>query len=171
MKWTCRKYNTLLPAHLDRELTEKESASVEKHLERCPRCREQLRQLQASADAMALWEPVAPSSDYDARFWKKIERIRSRPEATPEKPSVIQITRQWLQERTLVTASAAAAIIVCLCSVALFFSNSRNMTAMAPSAENNVDLYLNMDVIAKSDALQHFEVIQLLDVLEQEIDG
>ena len=59
----CREARERLSDYLDGELEGRETASLERHLRWCPRCRQVLRNLDRTVSALRRLAPDAPSGD------------------------------------------------------------------------------------------------------------
>ena len=140
--------------------------AVADHLSACPECSSDLLSLQkAMAELMEL-QTITPSPDYDLVFWNKIKALRAEKEA-----------RQWnlfTQLQTLFgrhkALVATACIVLCLCMATIITLSRRHS---APAAEElalarYMELFANYEIIEKSDALEHFELITVLDTLAED---
>jgi len=57
----CDGFSGTLPAYMDHELPEGQGASVEAHLEACPRCQARLRELEAVSAVLKAWDAQVPA--------------------------------------------------------------------------------------------------------------
>ncbi|MFC1591599.1 zf-HC2 domain-containing protein [Thermodesulfobacteriota bacterium] len=161
----CKQYRKHLPAFLDGELTEALSRKVQGHMDGCDSCRLEAEQLRLAVDALLTWEPVTPSADYDRVFWQKIQRVRQQ-QRKEQRPLA------WLRLlfNTRYGLAASAALALCMCVLTVLTLRTDSGQPQGPVAAD-MELLLNMEVIESSEALEHFELIQMLDVLQQEIEG
>ncbi|MDQ7828689.1 MAG: zf-HC2 domain-containing protein [Armatimonadota bacterium] len=97
-----------LSAYLDRELTPEEARAVERHLDGCPACREELEALrQTRALLRALPERPLPED-----FWPELRRTLQR-EAAPRTRGLPAV-RAWLDAIRARPAPALAVVAVVL---------------------------------------------------------
>ena len=120
-------------------------------------------------DAILDLDPIEPSEGFDRIFYQKLTIIK---EESEKKESFwpADIIRLVLNRNYALTASAAFAILFFIVT----FSMMKPQKEISPQEiriAENFDLFFDLEVIEQSEALEHFEVINLLDILEQEING
>lgn len=68
----CSKIN--LSAYLDNELSEKERLEIERHIEICRDCREEIETLSSlNNNLLNLKEEIEPSSNFNMKFWERVK--------------------------------------------------------------------------------------------------
>ncbi len=72
----CNRNREEIGAFVDGELEPAARAELESHLETCAACRELVAAERRLGEMFAALAPVAPSGDFDARFWARIARER-----------------------------------------------------------------------------------------------
>ena len=170
MNRECKEFQKNLVAYMDRELTEKESASIDGHLLSCSACQKELEELRESMSVLSEWEDIKPSENYDRVFWQKIKLLREDKENKEEKRSFVNFLRLCLSPRfTLVSSAVLATFILLVTFYAL--KPQREISQNELQITRDMELFLNMEVIEQSDALENFEVINMLDFLEEELKG
>gem|GEM_PF-3258205 len=75
---SCEELSEELSAYLDGELSSQERAALEAHLERCPRCREELASLRAVSTLVASLPQVEPSEQFRRALNREISAHRPR---------------------------------------------------------------------------------------------
>jgi|GEM_PF-4870066 hypothetical protein len=78
----CERYQELLPAYLDGEVTAEQKAILEAHLQKCPECRVVANRLKALTNALRSLPRITTSSEFDVALRTRIrleERHMSRP--------------------------------------------------------------------------------------------
>jgi hypothetical protein len=170
MNRKCKKYRKDFVAYLDRELTEKDSASIAGHLLSCAACQKELDELRESMNVLSEWESITPSEGYDRVFWEKVKLVREDKEKKEEKRSFLHVFPLSFHPRFTMVTSAALVIFIFLIT---FFTLKphREIPQKELYIAKDMELFLNMEIIEQSEALENFEVINLLDVLEQEVKG
>ena len=110
----------LLPWYANGTLTPAETATVERHLARCPACRADLEQCHALATAVRdnaeSWQPAPGGFD---RLMAEIDRLEPKPAPTETRaPTLLQRIRDWLGATpnpvrwTLALESMAVAVLL-----------------------------------------------------------
>lgn len=167
----CKKVADNLVAYSDGELSPKDARVVREHLEGCPGCREVLARLQAVEREMRLLPGVSPSAGFDRAFRMKLqdERVR-RENASVGLRVALERFHEWFGPRQVVAAAAGLAMLVVTIGV-FTMVRTPGLPEENLHLANDMDLFLNMEVIENSDALEHFEVITLLDALAEEAQG
>ena len=166
----CKKYCRHLVAYLDGELPERMTRQIREHLDRCPDCSRELQELRTAMNALPGFETIAPSPDYDRIFWEKISRIRQEQERGTALKRLGDLLRPWFSPRIGFAASAALAVCIAVVSFVAFRPHN-GVPENELQISRDIELFLNMDIIEKSDALEHFELINMLDILEQDVRG
>lgn len=162
---TCKKIQNDLVAYQDKELPPAKAQAIEVHLQNCALCAQELSDLQASLGLLLAWNDIAPSADYDRRFWQKIcshedHRVYSR--------SVVYVLRAFFARHVSLATSVAFALLLVLST--FFLSKSSPVVKTKDSQMiMHMDLFRNMEVIEREEALENFEIIAVLDQLEHTI--
>ncbi len=111
MNVLCNKRRRQFTAYLDNELPEADKNQIEKHLETCAACRQELRQLKKSAEMLsaALAEPAA--IDFD-QAWQAIEgHIQSRPSLWQRLRTYLSRPRIWVPAGAVGVVTAGLLIV------------------------------------------------------------
>jgi len=116
------------------------------------------------------WKDVEPSEDYDHVFWEKVAILKEDRETNKGKSGFPHFLQLCFNQRfSLVTSAALAVFIVVITFFAL--KPHRDLPSNELGFAKDIELFYNMEIIEQSEALENFEVINLLDVLEQEVSG
>jgi anti-sigma factor RsiW len=171
MRKKCRKNAARLVAYLDGELAGRQARDMAEHLRECPACSEALAELQSTTKLLEAWQDTpAPSDDFDQTFWQKIAVLRNH-----ERAHKARGMRTWLSEllSTRSTGLAASAVCaICILVASLFMVKSKTgVPEDSVALARDFELYDNLDVIENSEALEYFDVIAVLDVLEKDTKG
>jgi hypothetical protein len=169
MSRKCENYQSLLVAYLDGELSKKESRTISEHLRSCNVCQRELEDIRGSMDALLDFAPIEPSEGFDRIFHQKLTILK---EESEEKESFwpADIIRLVLNRNYALISSAAFAILFFIVTFAVM-EPQKEISSRDIRIAENFDLFFDLEVIEQSEALEHFEVINLLDILEQEING
>jgi hypothetical protein len=164
MARTCKKIQNQLVAYLDREVTGGKSRAIAEHLQSCPLCQQELLDLQESLGQLLAWPDIKPAEDYDQRFWQKIRQYENQP---AHNRSLGYLLGTLVTRNLNIAASVAFALLLVLTT--FFLSRpSSDVTKQDSYLLMNMDLFRNLEVIEKTDALENFEIISVLDQLEQD---
>ncbi|MCX5904902.1 MAG: zf-HC2 domain-containing protein [Proteobacteria bacterium] len=162
MSRDCNKIQNDLTAYLDGELAGKQSLFVSGHLTTCPSCRQELETLRQSLDLVLEWKEIEPSADFDRVFWKK---VAAHEEQKSRKPGIFSFVWSLLTANYIATPVALALLLL----ITFFQSKTPQELGLQDKYMiMHADLFLNMDAIDKKEALENFEVIEVLDELEQD---
>ena len=162
MSRDCKKIQNDLTAYLDGELTEKQARLVSGHLKTCPLCRQEIETLRQSLALVLEWKEIEPSADFDRVFWKKVAAYEER---QSRKPGIFSLAWSLLTANYIATPVALALLLL----ITFFQSKTPQELGLQDKYMiMHTDLFLNMDVIDKKEALENFEVIEVLDELEQD---
>jgi anti-sigma factor RsiW len=162
MNRDCKKIEKDLTAYLDGELAEKQSLAVSGHLEICPGCRREFQILRESMALAREWNDIRPSAEFDRAFWQKLAAMN---EQHSRKPGIF--SQLW----SLLTANYSATPVALALLLLITFVQSKPSPDAGLQDKYmimHMDLFLNLDAIDKKDALENFEVIEVLDELEQD---
>lgn len=112
----CRECETLLWSYLDRELAEGERREIDGHIATCPRCALALERLRAFPLRAGRLAVVTPPPDFTARLMRRIEPL------PPPRDLALPLEATGVFQGgigvALAVASAAAALVLGLCSTA-----------------------------------------------------
>jgi anti-sigma factor RsiW len=167
LKRGCSACRAELAAYLDHELGSVGLRRVAAHLAGCAECREELDLLRACQENMRAWEPVECSADFERLFWNRLSGLRR--DVRPERPGFIARFLLSLRPRLALAATAVCALLVVVAGVVGLRHDGRLPPDKIPVAWD-MELFMNMEVIQNSEALEHFDLISLLDVLGGESD-
>jgi hypothetical protein len=162
MNRDCKKIEKDLTAYLDGELAEKKSLAVSGHLEACPECRREFHLLRETMTLAREWNDIRPSADFDRVFWQKLVAMK---EGHSRKPGIL--SQVW----SLLTANYIATPVALALLLLITFVQSKPSPDAGLQDKYmimHMDLFLNLDAIEKKEALENFEIIEVLDELEQD---
>ena len=74
----CQKVKDKLVAYLDGELSHIERDGIKEHLTHCNECSNEVKLLSGINESMNASADVEVSSNFQAKFWEKLERERAR---------------------------------------------------------------------------------------------
>ncbi len=170
MNKKCTTIRKNLVAYLDRQLSERKKQALQEHLDCCKECRAELNELRASQATMLLWQDITPSEHYDRIFEQKLAMLKQDLAAAKEKSHLLTIVRHCFNTRFALATSAVLAVCIVMLSI-VAFKQYRKPSQHELGISRDIELYRNMEVIQYSEALEHFDMIQVLDVLGQETTG
>ncbi|HEV8714615.1 MAG TPA: zf-HC2 domain-containing protein [Candidatus Binatia bacterium] len=166
----CETIKPHLVAYRDGELSEQDRAHVVAHLRTCPACTREEKQLARVNHLLTNLERIAPSPDFAATFWRRLEQEGHGRQEEPES----RLARWWRELREELTGWQWTPALVGAASLFIFlsyiFSNRPTTTSPtqpaaqvaanvpAPVAEEP-GLFVNYKVIADLDKLSHFDEI------------
>jgi anti-sigma-K factor RskA len=124
--------HTLSGAYAIDALSEEEARQFDRHLEGCPACREEVRELQAAAARMGAAEALAPPPDLRARVLAAADQVPQQPPRVTRLESFRK--RHWSAK---LVAAAAAVILAVSGGVAVFLSQrgDNHSVVASPVAE------------------------------------
>lgn len=167
----CTQVTNNLAAYSDGELSPKEARAVRAHVQECPVCRESLFRLQEVEREMRLLPDVSPSAGFERTFQMRLQAERARVQSAPRGLwAALERFRDWFGPREVVAAAAGLALLVVTIGV-FTLGRTPGLPQEKLHLASDMDLFLNMEVIENSDALEHFEIITMLDVLAEESRG
>lgn len=162
MSRDCKKIQKDLTAYFDGELVEKQALVVSGHLAACASCRQELDALRESMALVLEWKDIEPSAAFDRDFRKKLAAYEER---KSRKPGICSLVWSLLTANYIATPLAFALLLL----ITFFQSKtSQELGLQEKYMIMHTDLFLNMDAIDKKDALENFEVIEVLDELEKD---
>jgi anti-sigma factor RsiW len=150
----CYRIKRILPLFLDDRLSEKQSAEVKIHLDKCPLCAKESESLKETWDLLAEWRPIHPAPNFKARFWQRVAE-----EASQERQPIFVLPR--LLSPRLVPTFATLGIILIIGIYLMNFFAGASVQHLA-KLTGNQDIQMLKDL----DLTQDFEVIQNINILE-----
>lgn len=170
MKLSCMKYEHDLVAYVDGELSPERAGRVERHVQTCSSCSAVVAGLR-QVNALPQPASIEPSAEFDRLFWTKLAEIRQETEE-------LHCLERWRSAAKLfftrpagLSLSAALALGVLVVTLYLVRPPHAALPQQEIIAAADLDLYANLDIIQYSEALENFELIQMLDELEQDEQG
>jgi hypothetical protein len=178
----CETIKPYLVAYRDGELPERERAQVAAHLSTCPACTREEAQLARVSQMLRGMERIAPSPDFAATFWRRLEQEDHRVEPEEmESPFArwLRDVQEWLTGWRLAPALAAAASLLVFFSFLLSGRFTTTPTPPAPQtakvAEEGTgdapaplvekpDFFVNYRIITDLDRLSHLEEIAAVEL-------
>jgi len=156
---TCKSWRKQMSAYLDGELGPAEAAALESHVETCGACANAVAELRSALQLLDDHPGLEPSSDFDARFARRLQQEQARQRAE-------QALAPWWRWRwpALVTVAAA----VCAVCGFLILGRDRPSRELAPAELEMVaklDLLRDYQTISHLDGLDDYEVVAQLDEL------
>ncbi len=112
----CEEIQEELVAYCDSELPEEDRARVAAHLSTCSACSREVAQFAHINTLFTQVERVAPSPDFAATFWQRLEQ-ESR--VSPVQES--RLTRWWREWRESLTSWQLAPVLAGAASIVVFF--------------------------------------------------
>lgn len=166
MKLQCIPYYRHLTAYVDGELPPEKAARVERHVRACESCSAEVGALRRLA-RLAPPPEIEPGPEFDRVFWEKLEGARRQKDPTALEHAVFSV-------KAFVTSPAGLSLSVgfAMAVFALSLYLLRPVTPAGPPRQElmaaaDLELYADFDVIENSEALEHFELIEMLDELQQ----
>jgi hypothetical protein len=182
----CEAIRKELVAYRDGELPEQDRVRVATHLETCMACSREEAQLAEVEQLFASLERIAPSPDFAATFWRRLEQ-----EGQVEQES--RWARWWRESREragewakswqVVPALAAAASLLVFLG---YMSSGRSVAPPRPDPKQALpavkertvpaevlekpDLFTNYRILTNLDKLMHFDEIAAIDTTSPEQD-
>jgi anti-sigma factor RsiW len=168
MKLSCMMYLRNVVAFVDSELPPDRAARLDRHLQSCSSCSAVVADLRR-INALQPPPEIAPSPDFDSMFRTKLAG-QSRVQELSAMPRLSLAWSFLIRPAGLALSSGLAMVVF-----AVFLFLMRPPHAALPQQEvmaaKDLDLYANFDVIQNSEALENFELIQMLDELDQDGQG
>jgi hypothetical protein len=170
MKLSCMKHENSLVAYVDGELPPDRAVRVERHVQSCSSCRAVVAGLR-QVNALPPLPVIEPSAEFDRMFWMKLAGIRQGQEEHHGLWRWRSVARLFLTRPVGLSVSAGLALGVFVVTLYLLRPPHAALPQQEIMAAADLDLYANLDVIQNSEALEHFELIQVLDELKQDGQG
>jgi negative regulator of sigma E activity len=184
---TCEVVQEELVAYCDGELPEQEREQVAAHLKTCAACAREEAQLARMERLLATVERIAPSPDFAANFWKRVEQERIPVTAKVGAPPlrVSRFARWWKDFHETLNAWQVAPALAAAASVLVFFgyffystltsqkSTTQKPTTVvtAPEAPAGLvekpGLFVNYNIIAELERFSRFEEIAAVQLPEE----
>lgn len=189
---TCEFVQQELVAYRDGELPEQDRKQIAAHLQTCLACAGEEAQLAQVERMLAKMERLAPSANFSATFWQRLEQEKAQAPVDVLKPRAQQPSRllQWWRTfRDSLSAWQVAPALVAAASVLIFFGYFFTVERMPtpapqkqastsvpaqPSAPNapagltdKLGLFVNYRVIADLERFSHFDEIAAVQLPEQ----
>lgn len=146
-----------LVAFLDGALSAEDTVRVEKHLEICPGCRETLEDFRRTGELLKRWAEIPPSPGFESRVLAQVRASESR------RPAFDWFWNLWNFALPLRWAMAVAGILL-VAGAAYWalprFQNPEGLSAVDKAAiENDIDLFMNYDIISHLDTLKQMDTV------------
>ncbi len=109
MSTPCSEYEPLIAEALFGELSPEERHRLDRHLERCDACAEELRTMQATLEITARRERPEPPPSFWQGYWPRLVRRMER-EATLHSPSLTERIAAWWRGLTALPPAARWAL-------------------------------------------------------------
>ncbi|MFH0963387.1 MAG: zf-HC2 domain-containing protein [Planctomycetota bacterium] len=154
----CRKFQRNLWAYLDGEAPERLRLLMEEHVATCASCRREVELARKADGLLGAMEAPAPSDGFVRDVMRKIAR---EPKARERVSWVVPVSR-----RALALATAAALVI----AVVTFYLAGGRRPGAPPATTAEIEMLSDMDLLVNLDVLEHFEELQMLDVIEEFVD-
>lgn len=165
MTKSCKECRADLVAYHDRELPDRDMRIVREHLAQCGDCRREFEFLQEALQQVEAPALIAPSDGYDRLFWDKVRALRNA--RADRRTGLLSPLWALLSRRGAFVATGALALCVCIGTLWVV-RGPREPSGDELAMARHMDLFANYEVIEKSEALEHFEVISMLDALTGE---
>lgn len=89
----CKKYENHFVLSIYKELSEKEQAALDKHLQKCTNCQQQFKQIQATLGLMDQRQHPEPEAEFWDGFWGGVQVKIHQP--LPQKAPVWARLKEW----------------------------------------------------------------------------
>ena len=139
------KSASMLHLYIDDELSTEERLVLERHLNDCVSCQQELWELQSTNSLLLDMEEIEPSDSFSQTFWEKVDVYEEK-----RAPGFISVFIQSLWRPRF----AAALMILIITGVFVYKANTVN-----PGRD---EMILTVDL----EMLQDFEIVENLDLLE-----
>ncbi|MBI3597260.1 MAG: zf-HC2 domain-containing protein [Nitrospirae bacterium] len=143
-----------LVAFLDGALSVEDARRVEKHLERCPSCREILEDFRRTGQLLNRWTEIAPSPGFEPRV---LTHIRASETRRPVSIGFGNLNR-WFFGSPIRWSAVAAGIVLMAGAAYWIFPLSRNEDVLTEAEKDematHIDLYVDYGVISHLDTLK-----------------
>jgi anti-sigma factor RsiW len=169
LKRSCAAYRGELAAYLDGELGSGKARRVAAHLADCAGCRREADLLRSAVQGLRAWPPIALPDGFERRFAERLDALRRERAFGRPQPGFAARCVQALRPRFALALTAACAALVVVAGV-VGVRHGSGPTTERMAVARDIDLFMHLDVIQNSEALEHFELISMLDVLGQEYD-
>jgi len=164
MKKSCNMIDLISPL-IDGELSPKDNASVLQHIESCAICRAEFNSLKSIDNMLRNIKPIEPSFDFARGFWKKIDAL----DALKTKKSRWSISNllswrwRWGWRPSLVSAAAAAVLLIVAGTVSYKQSAPSAVDAMGMLISEDVALYSDYEIINNLELFENWEEIIIVE--------
>lgn len=148
----CRDEN-LLSALEDGELSQEESAAVQRHMTECPLCRQRFEALKKADAVVSNMAQMELSPDFDRSFWHKIANLENR------EKSRFRLSFLLTGWRPLFATGMAAAVAA---AILIYTGQHKKPTQDETLIAQNMELLQDFDVIDQLDLLEHWDDIQTM---------
>ena len=143
-----------LVAFIDGALSAEDARRVEKHLGRCPACREILEDFRRTGQLLNRWAEIAPSPGFESRVLTQI-RASARPRSVS---GGFGNLNRWIFGSSLRWAALATGIVLMAGAAYWISFPSRNGDALTEADKDDmatqIDLYVDFGVISHLDTLK-----------------
>ncbi|HET6464873.1 MAG TPA: anti-sigma factor [Nitrospiria bacterium] len=143
-----------LVAFLDGALSAEDARRVEKHLGRCPACREILEDFRRTGQLLNRWTEIAPSPGFESRVLTQI-RASARPRSFL---GGFGNLNRWIFGPSLRWAVVATGIVLMAGAAYWIYPLSRNEEVLTEADKDEmatqIDLYVDYGVISHLDTLK-----------------
>jgi len=147
----CQEVKNNLSAYLDRELAPGLMKMIETHLEACPSCLQESRQMARAWDSLELAPKIEPSADFMSRFWTKAAVQETGYER------FIKGIKVWGNVRLIPIATTLSLMLIIGSSVLVHQITLQNdLNQLKPD---------DIDMLQHIDLAEHFETIKDLGVI------
>ncbi|MEJ2220988.1 MAG: zf-HC2 domain-containing protein [Desulfobacterales bacterium] len=149
----CHEIKKLIPLYLDHELGEVDQQQVDAHVQNCPDCQREAREIEKSWELLGEIKAVEPDPNYLARFWQSVDA------QMPWYAGIYQDVLAVFQQRRWAPALAGAVIVALISTIATvqFLQKPNDLAVLAELDETELEMVANIDLA------EHFEIIHELD--------
>lgn len=158
----CKQVEDVLAGFALQELTQKETESVESHLQACRSCSEELEQIRQALDLLPSWEVEGPDEHLVART---LEAVKAESAGPPSWEERYHNFVYWLNNLRITPVRGVLVTAVGFCFFFLLLNFDRTPQAAAPASKLTL-CRKNLDALATASHLYYQEEQKFPDRLE-----
>ncbi len=155
----CSLVKRALPLFFDGQLGEKKALEVKAHVEHCLSCKKELELLRGAWDFLNKWEPVLPSPDFKANFYKRL----AQEETSRRSQGVFAFPKLKPRLIPLFATLSVALIIGAYFTNSFMSLNAKHLAQLTGDQDirmlRDLELAEDFDVIQDINTLEDFELI------------
>jgi len=151
MENQCR-YERVLSAFVDNELSDRQTRKVRQHLETCPECQQKYQEICKINILLGSLPEIELSSEFDRKFWQKIADEEALQEKQHRQPF------RFFHFRPVLTAGLAASLSLVLILGIYQYDAHKSISQEEIFMVENIELLRDFELLNHLDLLEYWEV-------------